>query len=242
MPPHMHRQQQQQQQPPPHHQHQQQQHHHQQQQQQFPPQQQRQQQGQGPPDEEWFYRDDAGAKQGPFSAAQMQHWLGRGVMPLSTPASCGSSNELRPVGDFRDLLPPQLQQQLGPPPPNHQQHPRQMQPPPSGQMPPHMQQPPFSGQPGFQQHPGQPPFGGGPPPGGGGGGGGGGQWGGPRPEPPRNPEIKEKIEKLVDHIRRLNPPQGAAMEAKVRENTQNDPSFGFLRGGDGSDYFRSLLS
>ena len=91
-----------------------------------------------------------------------------------------------------------------------------------------------------------PPFGGGGPPGGcpPGGGPPGGQWGGPRPEPPRNPELRDTIEKLAEHMLRLGPQQGGGMEAKVREakvDRERDPLFAFLVGGDGADYFRSLL-
>ena len=81
----------------------------------------------------WYYLDDDGKEQGPWSTQQLLHWLTRNVLPLTTPLKSSADGQFVPVGDHPDL-------QQEPP----QQPPQQ--PPPQRQAPP-PQQPQFGGDP-----------------------------------------------------------------------------------------------
>ena len=62
----------------------------------------------------WFYLDDDGKEQGPWSTRQLLHWLTRNVLPLTTPLKSSADGQFVPVGDHPDLQ--QEPQQQAPPP------------------------------------------------------------------------------------------------------------------------------
>ena len=84
----------------------------------------------------WFYLDDDGKEQGPWSTRQLLHWLTRNVLPLTTPLKSSADGQFVPVGDHPDLQ--QEPQQQAPPPPQQQRQQQQAPPP---------QQPQFGGDP-----------------------------------------------------------------------------------------------
>ena len=55
--------------------------------------------------------------------------------------------------------------------------------------------------------------------------------------PPANPDLRRRIELLAVQIAR----SGAAVEAVARRKHHSDPAYGFLFGGEGSEYYAQRL-
>eukprot|EP01052_Picozoa_sp_SAG31_P024492 SAG31_NODE_2087_length_6484_cov_5.038528_4_plen_556_part_01 len=202
--------------------------------------------------DEYFYEDDNKSEQGPFTLAQLQQWFAAGFLPAHIMTRKGREGQLRPAGDYPEIAAavrpvPAAADALPRAPQNiskYLKHRRRFLTSPccAQQPPPQMQPPPMGGGGGaaFQQ-------GGGGGYGGGGGfsGGGGGNWNEPAPwrrgDLPRDPDLREKIEKMAEQIASLGE-RGVAMESTIRERQGGNPQFSFLNGGEGADYYQSLKS
>ena len=160
-------------------------------------------------DDMWVYLDDNKSEQGPFSTAQLKHWMAAGAFQPHISTKRHPNGEFRPAAEHPELAPPGM----GPPPGGPPQPPPQQGPPqgaPYGGS-------PHGGAPGSGFMPGPPPpmggYGGPPPPMGG--------YGGPPPpmggrgpsnmppyrriDLPSTPEIRATIDKLAEFVKNKGP-------------------------------------
>ena len=54
----------------------------------------------------WYYKDPAGAVQGPFTDTQMRRWLKRGYLPADLPVRHNdwAHDRFRPLGEVREVF------------------------------------------------------------------------------------------------------------------------------------------